>query len=39
MEESKIKTEITQAKARVKIMEGGHQKFGEMAKNQEDLGI
>ena len=29
--------EIEQAKARVKIMEGGEQKFGEMA-NQEDLG-
>ena len=29
--------ETEQAKARVKIMEGGEQKFGEMA-NQEDLG-
>ena len=37
MEELKVKMEIEQAKARVKIMEGGEQKFGEMA-NQEDLG-
>ena len=37
MEELKIKLETEQAKARVKIMEGGEQKFGEMA-NQEDLG-
>ena len=38
-EELKIKMETKQAKARVKIMEGEEQKFGEMAKNQEDLGI
>ena len=37
MEELKIKIEIEQAKARVKIMEGVEQKFGEMA-NQGDLG-
>ena len=37
VEELKIKMEIEQAKARVKIMEGWEQKFGEMA-NQEDLG-
>ena len=37
VEELKIKMEIEQAKARVKIMEGGEQKFKEMA-NQEDLG-
>ena len=37
VEELKIKIEIEKAKARVKIMEGGEQKFGEMA-NQEDLG-
>ena len=33
-EELKIKMEIEQEKARVKIMEGGEQKFGEIA-NQE----
>ena len=32
-----MKMEIEQANVRVKIMEGGEQKFGEMA-NQEDLG-
>ena len=37
LEELKIKMEIEQAKARVKIMEGEEQKFREMA-NQEDLG-
>ena len=37
VEELKIKMEIEQAKARVKIMEGGEQKFGEMA-NQDNLG-
>ena len=37
VEELKINMEIEQARARVKIMEGGEQKFGEMA-NQEDLG-
>ena len=37
VEELKIKMEIEQAKARVKIMEEEEQKFGEM-ENQEDLG-
>ena len=37
MEELKIKMEIEQANVRGKIMEGGEQKFGETA-NQEDLG-
>ena len=36
MEELKIKMEIEQAKARVKIMEGEEQKLEEIA-NQEDL--
>ena len=37
VEELKIKIEIEQVKTRVKIMEGGEQKFKKTA-NQEDLG-